>query len=181
MRHLRPPQRVAPGDPHRLPARPIEIGRRPARRVGRDAHPLGPKQVELARPVMPVGDQLHIGIAVQQQRRRDPLEQPVRANQLRAAPGLAKQRQPADRSGHQPHRAQPDRVPPINLVELRLIAASKPARLALALQPNRHKRPHRLRSLPRRTIQPIRSSSKNRLSRSWDPWDRTQLARAMGG
>ena len=90
---------------------------------------------------MTVRDQPDIGIAVQQQRRRRPLEQAIRPHQLDHR-FLAEDRQRSDKPGHQPHRAQAHRVAPINLVQLRFIAAREAAAFALALQPGRHERPH---------------------------------------
>jgi hypothetical protein len=108
----------------------IEIGDRPPALVAYHADPFGPQQAQLLRRIAPVGDQLHIGIAVQEQVGRDALEQPVgrdqRHRRLACTCRGTVDGQPAEHPRDQPHRALAHRVPPVHLVELRLVGAREP-------------------------------------------------------
>ena len=85
---------------------------------------------------------------MQQQRRRDLLDQPIFLDQLeRFFVALGHMdRQPPNHSRDQPHAALPDRIVAINLVILRVVRSDEP-RLIAASQPSRDKRPHRRRAL----------------------------------
>lgn len=126
MHHRHPPSAIL-GRQHRArPARLVPIGHRPPARVGLDRHPFGPQRKQLRRRPRAIGQDLHIAIAVQQQLRRQSLDQPLparrRGNERRER-GIARHHRRAPRRlGDQPHRPLHDRVREIPLANLRLPA-----------------------------------------------------------
>jgi hypothetical protein len=62
---------------------------------------------------------------MQQQVRRDPLEKPFGLDQLNRT-RIAVDRQPTKHPRNQPHRALPDGIAPVNLIDLLRVGRSEP-------------------------------------------------------
>ena len=86
--HLRPAVLVLDRDRERRVADLVLVGRRPAVRSRDDGDPLGPQRVELGRSAARVADDLDVAVAVQQQLRRERLEQRLAGARRRDQPLL---------------------------------------------------------------------------------------------
>ncbi|MCY1170521.1 hypothetical protein D9M73_105960 [compost metagenome] len=108
-------------EPYRSIAHAIAIGDRPSARIGLDRHPLGAQREQLDHVARRIGQHLHIGIAVQQQMRRQRRGQRLPARSCldqRDGFGRPRQRRIAHRIGNQPHRALRHRIAQIQRAHL---------------------------------------------------------------
>ncbi|MBB4838203.1 hypothetical protein HNP52_001254 [Sphingomonas kyeonggiensis] len=125
--HRRPPAAILGRQPRHPLAHLVAIGDRPAPRIGFHAHPLGAQRIELAHRAAVIGQHLDIAIAVQQQLRRQRLDQRLAAaarghqREQRRIAGL--QGRAARAFGHQLHRPLRHRIVAIGVAHLRLVAA----------------------------------------------------------
>ena len=164
--HRRASRRVLRRQPRQRLAHAIEERRRPSSRVRLNRHPLGPQREQLRRFALAVGQHLDEGVAVQQQVRRDRLEQPLPARSRRHQRGRrlvrSRDRRSADALRHQPHRPLRHRVAEVSVANLRLIIARPLAGHEPVPEPTRQRRPRPLsRGLP---AEPFHKSSWKLLS-----------------